>query len=86
MRDSQVRIAQEISRRREELLYAQFEFLQIRQRAAEDVLLASSLWQRVLFLWNPEFLKDVVDARHHVYLNQAKAEKDRVDAAARLRP
>lgn len=81
MRESEIRISQEISRRREDLLYRQFEFLETRSRAFETVVLTTPWYMRLLWVFMPggllfwPGLKEVVDGVQHNLLLRGEAER-----------
>jgi len=81
MRDSEIRIKQEISRRNERLLYRQFEFLETRNRAAESVLLEAAWHQRLAWLFFPKGIgpvpgiKDIVDAVQRALLVESDEQR-----------
>ena len=61
MRDDQINRMHEANFRRVMLLLKQFEFLETRNRAYEEVL--STRWARIMAIWDPEWLKRAVDNR-----------------------
>lgn len=78
MRESEIRIMQQQNAARSGLILSQFQFLKTRQQAFEMVFKASSLFDRVLWLFRPFSFVEAVDA---VHLSLLKEEKARVDAA-----
>jgi hypothetical protein len=62
MRDEAIVAMHKQSGRRELLIFKQFEFLQTRQEAAERIIKASTIWDRLGFILWPERFFEVVDA------------------------
>lgn len=72
MRESEIRLVMGRNAKREALLMDQFEFIESRQRAVEQVLEGQSIWDRIAILMGLKSLKEAVDAAHLVLLREAQ--------------
>lgn len=72
MRDS-YRGLQDRAARRDSLLFRQFQFIETRQRALENVLFHMSFWDRVRTLFDGGYLKKKVDDKHFALLSEAQS-------------
>jgi hypothetical protein len=83
MRDQDFIQMQEANARRAALILSQFEFLNTRQLAYEQI--TSTRWGVFLMWWNPEVFKNLVDNRQRELLAACKKERQRAEQAI-IRP
>lgn len=76
MRDSAIIAMEAENAKRAGLLFVQFEYLKTRQEAIEDVELTATLWQRVVFFFEPAAKWRVIDAVQNDKLKQADKEME----------
>jgi hypothetical protein len=84
VRDDQIHRMHEMSVRREVLLLRQFEFLQTRMTAFENVL--STPWHMIKAVFNPAWLYRMVDIRQKELLAEADKKFKEAQAKPVIKP
>lgn len=78
LRETEIKAQISNNRKRLDLAMSQFEFLESRQRALEHVLGDLSIIGKAKVVLGVDSLKSLVDAKHQVLYNEAKAEREKM--------
>lgn len=83
MRESEFRLMQARNAKREMLVLNQWEFLETRQRALENILEHLTIWDRLMILMGQKSLKELIDAAHILLYREAQKEREAATAKAK---
>lgn len=83
MREAEIRAIQARSAKRDMLILNQYEFLETRQRAFENILENLSIWDRLMILMGRQSLKELIDTAHILLYRDAQKEREAATEKAR---
>ncbi len=76
MREGEFRLLQARNAKREMLVLNQWEFLETRQRALENILEHLTIWDRLMILMGLKSLKELIDTAHILLYREAQKERE----------